>query len=68
MTNIKTETKTAFGQVRHYVVDPVQADAIKTLTGKLTVNDKDLIALQMLGLNVNGVNYTNQLELAVNQY
>ena len=65
MTNIKTETKTAFGQVRHYVVDPVQADAIKTLTGKLTVNDKDLIALQMLGLNVNGVNYTNQLALAV---
>ena len=65
MTNIKTQTKTAFGQVRHYVIDPVQADAIKTLTGKLTVNDKDLIALQMLGLNVNGVNYTNQLELAV---
>ena len=68
MTNIKTQTKTAFGTVRHYVVDPVQADAIKTLTGKLTVNDKDLIALQMLGLNVNGVNYTNQLELTVNQY
>ena len=66
MTNIKTQTKTAFGQVRHYVIDPVQADALKTLTGKLTVNDKDLIALQMLGLNVNGVNYTNQLELAVN--
>ena len=65
MTNIKTQTKTAFGQVRRYVVDPVQADAIKTLTGKLTVNDSDLIALQMLGLNVNGVNYTNQLTLAV---
>ena len=65
MTNIKTQTKTAFGQVRHYVVDPVQADALKTLTGKLTVNDKDLIALQMLGLNVNGVNYTNQLTLSV---
>ena len=65
MTNIKTQTKTAFGQVRHYVIDPIQADAIKTLTGKLTVNDKDLIALQMLGLNVNGVNYTNQLTLSV---
>ena len=63
MTNIKTQTKTAFGQVRHYVIDPIQADAIKTLTGKLTVNDKDLIALQMLGLNVNGVNYVNQLQL-----
>ena len=65
MTNIKTTTKTAFGQVRHYVTDPVQADAIKTLTGKLTVNDKDLVALQLLGLNVNGVNVTNQLTLAV---
>ena len=65
MTNIKTQTKTAFGQVRHYVVDPVQADALKTLTGKLTVSDSDLIALQMLGLQVNGVNYVNQLSLAV---
>ncbi len=65
MTNIKTQTKTAFGQVRHYVVDPVQADALKTLTGKKTVSDNDLIALQMLGLNVNGVNYVNQLSLAV---
>ena len=63
--NIDTQSRTAFGQVRHYVVDPVQADAIKTLTGKLTVNDKDLVALQMLGLNVNGVNFTNQLTLAV---
>jgi len=65
MTNIKTQTKTAFGQVRHYVTDPVQADALKTLTGKITVSERDLIALQLLGLNVNGVNITNQLELAV---
>ena len=65
MTNIKTQTKTAFGQVRHYVVDPVQADALKTLTGKLTVNDKDLVALQLLGFSINGVNYTQQLKLAV---
>ena len=65
MTDIKTQSKTAFGTVRHYVVDPVQADAIKTLTGKKTVNDKDLVALQLLGLTINGVNYTNQLALAV---
>ncbi len=63
--NIETETRSAFGTVRHYVKDPIQADAIKTLTGKLTVNDKDLVALQLLGLTVNGVNYTNQLKLAV---
>ena len=65
MTDIKTQTKTAFGQVRHYVVDEVQADALKTLTGKLTVSDKDLIALQLLGFTINGVNYTQQLQLAV---
>ena len=65
MTNIKTQTKTAFGQVRHYVVDPVQADAIKTLTGKLTVSDKDLVALQLLGLSINGKTINNQLALAV---
>ena len=53
MTNIKTQTKTAFGQVRHYVIDPIQADAIKTLTGKLTINDNDIIALMQLGLAVN---------------
>ncbi len=65
MTDIKTQTKTAFGQVRHYVVDPVQADAIKTLTGKITVSDRDLVALQLLGFTINGVNYTQQLKLAV---
>ena len=65
MVNIETQSKTAFGTVRHYVVNESQADAIKTLTGKLTVNDKDLVALQLLGLNVNGVNVTNQLTLAV---
>ena len=63
--NIKTQAKTAFGTVRHYVIDESQADAIKTLTGKLTVNDNDLIALMQLGLQVNGVNAIAQLELAV---
>ena len=65
MTNIKTQPKTAFGKTLHYVTDPVQAAALKSLTGKKTVNDSDLIALQMLGLQVNGVNYINQLALAV---
>ena len=64
MTNIKTQPKTAFGKTLHYVTDPAQADALKSLTGKKTVNDSDLIALQMLGLQVNGVNYVNQLQLA----
>ena len=54
MTDIKTQSKTAFGTVRHYVVDESQADAIRTLTGKLTINDNDIIALMQLGLSVNG--------------
>ena len=53
MTNIKTQTKTAFGQVRHYVVDESQADALKTLTWNQTINDNDMIALMQLGLTVN---------------
>ena len=52
--NIETTTRSAFGTVRHYVKDEQQADAIKTLTGKLTINDNDMIALMQLGLTVNG--------------
>ena len=65
MTNIKTQAKTAFGKTLHYVTDPVFADALKNLTGKKTINDQDIINLNMLGLQVNGVNYVNQLQLAV---
>ena len=63
MTNIKTVTNTAFGKTLHYVTDPVYAEALQKLTGKKTINDIDIINLQMLGLNVNGVNYINQLQL-----
>jgi len=65
MTNIKTQDKTAFGRTLHYVTDPVQADALQSLTGKKTLTDKDIVSLQLLGLHVNGVNYVNQLALAV---
>ena len=65
MTNIKTTVKTAFGRSLHYVGDEVYADALPRLTGKKTLNDLDIINLQMLGLQVNGVNHIAQLELAV---
>ena len=55
MTNIKTQTKTAFGQERIYITDEVQSQAITQLTGKVTVNKKDLAALAMLGCTINGV-------------
>ena len=65
MTNIKTQPKTAFGRTLHYVTDPVQADALQNLTGKKTLTEKDIVSLQMLGLQVNGVNYVHQLQLEV---
>ena len=61
MTNIKTVTNTAFGKTLHYVVDNYYADAIKSLTGKKTINDKDIVALMQLGLAVNN----NTLESAL---
>ena len=61
MTNIKTVTNTAFGKTLHYVVDDYYADAIKSLTGKKTINDKDIVALMQLGLAVNN----NTLESAL---
>ena len=37
MTNIKTVTTQAFGRTLHYVLDPVYADALTSLTGKKTI-------------------------------
>ena len=53
MTNIKTVTNIAFGRELHYVLNDNYADAITQLTGKKTINDKDIIALMQLGLAVN---------------
>ena len=55
MTNIKTVTNTAFGKTLHYVLDNNYADAITTLTGKKTINNKDIAALLQIGLAVNNV-------------
>ncbi len=49
---IKTQPKTAFGKTLHYVVDPTQAAAISRLTGKKTINELDIIALETLGITV----------------
>ena len=52
MTNIETQPKTAFGKTLHYVTDPVQAAAISSLTGKKTINEKDIANLKTLGITV----------------
>ena len=49
---IKTQPKTAFGKTLHYVVDPTQAKALTRLTGKKTINENDIAALETLGVAV----------------
>ena len=52
MTNIETQPKTAFGKTLHYVTDQVQAKALQSLTGKKTINEKDIASLKTLGITV----------------
>ena len=49
---IKTQPKTAFGKTLHYVVDPTPAAALTRLTGKKTINEIDIAALETLGIAV----------------
>ncbi len=49
---IKTQPKTAFGKTLHYVTDPVLAKALTSLTGKKTINEKDIANLKTLGVAV----------------
>ena len=60
---IKTQPKTAFGKTLHYVTDPVQAAALTNLTGKKTINEKDIANLETLGIAVN-LKPATQLALA----
>ena len=59
MTNINTVTTSAFGRQLQYVVDDNLADAIQQLTGKKTINNKDIAALMQLGLSVNNITLDN---------
>ena len=67
MTNIKTDTSQAFGRTLHYVTDPVLAAALTSLTGKKTINDKDIANLETLGIAVN-LKPETQLTFAGVQY
>ncbi len=49
---IKTQPKTAFGKTLHYVTDPTLAAALTSLTGKKTINEKDIANLKTLGVAV----------------
>ena len=67
MTNIKTVTTQAFGRELHYVLDPVYAKALTSLTGKKTINAKDIANLETLGIAVN-LQPETQLAFAGVQY
>ena len=49
---IKTQPKTAFGKTLHYVTDPTLAQALTSLTGKKTINEKDIANLKTLCIAV----------------
>jgi hypothetical protein len=49
---IKTQPKTAFGKTLHYVTDPTLAAALTSLTGKKTINERDIENLKTLGIAV----------------
>ena len=49
---IKTQPKTAFGKTLHYVLDPQYKAALTSLTGKKTINENDIAALETLGVAV----------------
>ena len=61
---IKTQPKTAFGKTLHYVVDPTQAAALTRLTGKKTINENDIAALETLGVAVQ----SQQVQIATMVY
>ena len=52
MTNIKTVKSQAFGRTLHYELDPKYAAALTSLTGKKTINENDIAALETLGVAV----------------
>ena len=52
MPNIKPVKTQAFGRELHYVLDPRYAAALTSLTGKKTINEKDIANLKTLGVAV----------------
>ena len=52
LTNVTTVTTQAFGRELHYVLDPRYAAALTSLTGKKTINEKDISNLKTLGIAV----------------
>lgn len=57
MVTIKVRTKSVYGVDRTYVEAPTSARmAIEVLTGKKTIDDNDISALQTLGIEVEELN------------
>lgn len=49
---VQATVKASYGRELIYVDDPAQAEALRTLTGHLTLTDSDVAALAILGVRV----------------
>ena len=52
MVELRFVIRREFGNPRRYVVDPAEAAAWETLTGRTTIRDQDVAALATLGIEV----------------
>ena len=50
--NLQIEVKNHYGQDHIYVKNPIEREAISTLTGKKTISKQDIAALETLGVYV----------------
>jgi len=56
MKFINAQIKNVYGNEMIYIVDQNEAKAISMLTGKKTIDNNDIDALFMLGIQINIVN------------
>ncbi len=55
MITISIKRKENYGTTHIYICDAVHADLVSQLTGKRTVSEKDLRALQALGIQIRDI-------------
>lgn len=55
-TVIEIIKETQYGKPVMYVLDPLKAVAVSSLTKKVTLNSHDVVCLSMLGLKVEVIN------------
>jgi hypothetical protein len=51
-TTIEVQVKHVYGLQKLYIVTPKVKEAIETLTGRKTLNENDILALKLLGFEI----------------